>query len=149
MKPGIPRLVLVSLMAAAVFGCAQPPVDPAQLRADETALVQATLSDPERQARLLELIDERDLLITQTRAMFDQYRREMRAINADYDASREVIVEMIDYYNRERAKKQLAFISLIEKMKRATTADEWAVIAQFQLKNFDPRRLVYQRLGNG
>jgi len=138
-------LFLIALIA----GCARPPADPALLRADETALVKSTITDPARAQRLLALIDERDRLVAETRAMLQQYRREMKAINADYDASGDVIVEMIDYYNRERAQKQLAFIELITKMKRATSASEWAVIADFQLQNFNPRELLYQPLEDG
>ena len=136
-------------VVAAIPGCARPPADPAQWHADEAALVLSTVSDPESAQQLLALIDQRDRLVDETRAMLAQYRREMKAVNADYDTSREVIVEMIDYYNRDRAKKQLAFIDLITKMKRATTADEWAVIADFQLRNFNPRELIYRPLEDG
>ena len=134
------------LPLVSMTGCALPPADPAQLRADETALVQATVAEPARAQRLLELIEQRDRLVDETRALLARYRREMKAVNADYDSSREVVVEMIDYYNRDRAKKQLAFIDLISKMKRTTTADEWAVIADFQLRRFNPRELLYRPL---
>lgn len=138
--------LLLALYICVAMGCAKQAPDPAQLRADETALVQSTVADADRAERLLALLDERDQLIEETHALFQQYRREMQALNADYDASRDVLIEMVDYYNRERARKQLAFIDLVSKMKAATTADEWAVIADFQLKNFNPRRLIFQRL---
>lgn len=137
------------LLIAAIAGCALPPADPAQLRDEETALVLSTVADSARAQRLLDLIDQRDRLVEETRAMLEQYRREMKAVNADYDASREIVVEMIDYYNRDRAKKQLAFIDLITKMKRATTAGEWAVIADYQLENLNPRELLYRPLEQG
>lgn len=142
---------LIALLAALLLlaGCARPPANPAQLRADENALVRATVADPARAEQLLRLIDERERLVDETRAMLEQYRREMKAVNADYDASRELIVEMIDYYNRDRARKQLAFIDLVTAMKRATTADEWAVIAAYQLKYFNPRKLLSRRLEAG
>ena len=135
----LPFLLMLSLL---VSGCAPPfPIpDPEQRRAEESALVQATLADQARAERFMALLDERDRLIGETRTLFEQYRREMKSLNAEYDASREVLLEMIDYYNRERASKQLAFIDLISKMKRETTADEWAVIAEFQLRHFNPRR---------
>ncbi len=62
---------------------------------------------------------------------------------ADYDVNRELAVEMLDYYNRDRAQKQLAFIGLLNAMKRATTAAEWQVVARFQLDHFNPHALVY------
>jgi len=126
-------------------GCAKQAPDPAQLRADETTLVQSTVTDAARAERLLALLDERDRLIEETIEMLQQYRRELKAINADYDASREIIIEMVDQYNHDRAQKQLRFIDLIAQMKAATTAAEWKVIAEFQLDNFKVRQLVFGR----
>ncbi len=141
---GLGCLLLAFSIGVAV-GCAKQAPDPAQLRADETTLVQATVTDPARAERLFGLLDERDRLIEETIEMLRQYRRELRAINADYDASREIIIEMVDQYNRDRAQKQLRFIDLITKMKATTTADEWKVIAEFQLDNFKARQLVFGR----
>lgn len=146
MKRLAKSLILLLPAFALVAGCAQVPLDPAQRRADETALIRATVADPARAETLLGLIDERERLIAETRDMLRQYRREMRSINADYEASRDLVVEMIDYYNRDRALKQLAFIDLITKMKEATSAAEWAVIADFQLRNTNPRKLLHRPL---
>ena len=145
MNYGLSTLLPVFLLSVSMVGCARPPADPAALRAFETALVQSTVTDPARAQRLLALIDQRDRLIDETRGMMDRYRCEMRAINADYDAGRDAVVELIDDYNRDRARKQLAFIELVTAMKRSTTAEEWAVIANFQLQNFNPRELLYRR----
>jgi hypothetical protein len=145
MRNSLIKMLLLLPISAAVIGCAGQPPDPTQLRADETTLVQATVADPARAERLLALLDERDGLIEETIEMLQQYRRELRAINADYDARREIIIEMVDQYNRDRAHKQLRFIDLITKMKATTTADEWKVIAEFQLDNFKARQLVFGR----
>ena len=130
-------------------GCAKEVLDPAQLRADETALIKTTVTDPTRAARFLELLEQRDQLIEETSVMMQKYRRELKSINTDYDANREVIVEMIDYYNRDRGQKQLRFIKLIANMKAATTATEWKIIARFHLANFNPRQLLYARASGG
>lgn len=143
------KYILIATLVCGMLACAKETPDQAQLRADEITLVQATLTEPARAERLLALLAERDDLIDETVALLHQYRLEMKAINADYDASRDVVIEIIDYYNRERAKKQLRFIDLITRMKRETTATEWAVIADFQLKNFNPRKLIYRPLGGG
>jgi hypothetical protein len=132
-----------------VSACVKQAPDPAQLRADETSLIEATATDPASAESLLVLLQERDRLIDETRSLLHQYRREMKTLNSDYDASRELLVEMIDYYNRERARKQLRFIDLITRMKQSTSAEEWDVIADFQLANFSPRRLIYRPLAAG
>jgi len=138
--------LLFAFFIGVAVGCAKQTPGPAQLRADETTLVQSTMTDPARAERLLALLDERDRLIEETIEMLQQYRRELRAINADYDARREIIIEMVDQYNLDRAQKQLRFIDLITKMKATTTADEWKVIAEFQLDNFKARQLVFGRV---
>lgn len=136
-------------MTIAVLGCSKPAPDPAQQRASETALIQATVADPARAERLLALLEERDRLIEETAAMMKQYRRELKSVNADYDSSREIMIEMIDYYNRERAQKLLRFIELTAKMKAATSAEEWQAIAEFQLDYFNPRQMIYGRSAGG
>jgi len=137
------KTTLLLLLACATSGCAKQAPDAAQFRADETRLVKATVVDAARAERLLALFEERDRLIEETGAMLQQYRREFKTINAEYDTSRDVHIEMVDYYNRERAQKQLRFIELITQMKAATSASEWRVIAEFQLDNFDPRRQLF------
>ena len=101
------------------------------------------MADPARAEKLLTLLEDRDRLIDDIAAMLHQYRGELQALNADYDVNRERAVEMLDYYNRDRAQKQLAFIGLLNAMKRATTAAEWQVVARFQLDHFNPHALVY------
>lgn len=135
---------MLLFFAVLVVACAKQVPDPAQLLADEISLIESTVTDPASAEPLLDLLQERDRLIDETRTLLQQYRREMQALNSDYDASRELLIEMIDYYNRERAGKQLRFIDLITRMKRSTTAEEWNAIADFQLGNFNPRRLIYQ-----
>lgn len=143
------KIIVLVLLAIIAQGCSKQAPDPAQLRADEATLIQATVTDPARAERLLDLLQQRDRLIEETSTMLQQYRREMNALNADYDASREVAVEMIDYYNRERAQKLLRFLELITQMKAATNAQEWKVIAGFQLDYFNPRQMVYDRTPGG
>ena len=136
-------------MTLAVLGCSRPAPDPVQMRTSETALIQATVTDPVRVESLLALMQERDRLVEETVTMMKQYRRELKSLNADYDSSRKIMIEMIDYYNRERAQKLLRFIELIAKMKAATNAEEWRVIAEFQLDYFNPRQLIYSRSAGG
>jgi hypothetical protein len=142
-------LILLAIFVLGAMGCSKEVPSLAQLRVDETALVRATVVDPARAARFLELLEERDQLIEETSVMMQQYRRELKSINANYDANREIIVEMIDYYNRDRGQKQLRFIKLIRNMKATTTAAEWKVIAEFHLDNFNPRQLLYARATGG
>ena len=98
-------LILLGIFILGVTGCAKEVPSPEQLRVDETTLVRAIVVDPERAERFLKLLVQRDQLIEETSVMMQQYRRELKSINANYDADREVIVEMIDYFNRDRGQK--------------------------------------------
>ena len=137
-------LIGASLLVA---GCSKTLPDPARLQADEKTLVRATVADPPRAEGLILLLGERDRRIEETRALLDKFRREMRLANADYDARREVVIEIIDVFNRERADKQLRFIHLIGEMKAVTTAKEWEVIADFQLEYFGPQAMLDRPAG--
>lgn len=141
----ITRYFLLTIFIYGATGCAREVLDPAQLRADETALIKTTVTDPARAARFLDLLLQRDRLIEKSSGLSQQYRQDLKTLNANYDASREEIVRIIGIYNRERVQNQLRFIELLADMKAATTAAEWKVIAEFQLGNFNHRQLVYGR----
>ncbi len=133
-KPAFLQTASVLLLGACLLfaGCGKPPPDPTQRRADEITLIRQVLTDPERADRLLGLIEQRDLQAEETRAMRAKFRREMRLLNADFDARREVLVEIIDVFNRERAAELLRYIELVTAMKATSTATEWQAIANFQ-----------------
>ena len=143
-RSGVYALVSLALIATLTLGCNSKIVDPVQLRADETALVRNTVTDPARAERLIELFDERDRLQIESAKLVQQYRQSMQALNAEYDAADEQILALMGNYDRAREQYQLKFLDQLAAMKQATTAGEWEVIARFQLENFQPRKLVYQ-----
>jgi len=115
------------------------------VRADEIALVQTTMADSARAERLIGLLQERDRLMDESTAMLRRYRRELLALNADYDSSSESISERVAVFDRERMQMQDRLIELIVQMKATTTVEEWEVIAEFQLSNFKSRQQIYNR----
>jgi hypothetical protein len=143
------RYCLLLVLLGLIIGCAKKAPSLAQLRIDETTLVRATVLDPARAARFLDLLEERDQLIDETNVMMQQYRQKLKSVNANYDANSETIVEMIDDYNRDRSQNQLRFIKLIANMKATTMAAEWQVIAEYHLDNFNVRQLVQTRTTGG
>ena len=91
------------------------------VRADEIALVQTTMADSARAERLIGLLQERDRLMDESTAMLRRYRRELLALNADYDSSSESISERVAVFDRERMQMQDRLIELIVQMKATTT----------------------------
>lgn len=121
----------------------------AEARIQEVELVRQTIADPERVERFLELLGERDRMVEAYTKRISEHRRELTALNADYDARREEFAQLLERFNRQRASAQQETIELVAAMKAATTADEWAVIAEFQLKRLHPQQLGYGQAEGG
>ena len=109
----------------------------------ERQLVRATIQDPERTERFLELIDQRDGTLRRHVAEIEEYRAAFERMNADYHADRKDFELLVANYNEQREIAQDELVKLLEAMKRATTKSEWQVIAKFQKENLNPRDLSY------
>ena len=147
--------VLVAILLASCATLTQPP-DPvkvqaqiAEAREQEIELVRATVADPVRAERFVELLRERDRLVEQHARGLVAYREKMAALTADYDARREEFEALLADFNRQREAAHQETIDLVAVMKEATTADEWKTISRFQLKRLDPRKLIYGSAARG
>ena len=67
----------------------------------------------------------------------------MKALNADYDASRDEFEQVILAYNSERRRAHSRFINLMTRMKATTTEKEWKSLSKFELKELHPQALVH------
>jgi hypothetical protein len=121
----------------------------AEYRRQELALISATIPDPERAERMIQLIGERDELIAQSTKTINAYREEMSILNADYHADRESFETLVASYNSQRAAAQERFTALIGAMKMEASPEEWKVISKFQLQRLEPRRLTYGQTAAG
>jgi septal ring factor EnvC (AmiA/AmiB activator) len=148
------QILLAALIATALLAAAcatQPPAaDPAALQAQleafrrqERDLVRATVTDADRAERLLSLLDERDRLVAESTLRLKEKRKRMAQLNADYHAGRDRFEALMAEFSGERSDAQSRFVALIGEMKAQTTRAEWRVIAPFQLKHLNPRKLVY------
>ena len=121
----------------------------AEAREQELALVRATVADPGRAERFIELLGERDRLVEKHARLLVAHREKMAVLAADYDARREDFEAQLTTFNRQRAVAQKETIDVVAAMKAATTADEWKTISKFQLKRLEPRKLVYGAVPQG
>jgi hypothetical protein len=147
--------VFVVVLLASCATLTQPP-DPgkvqaqiAEAREQEIELVLATVADPVRAERFVELLRERDRLVEQHARGLVAYREKIAALTADYDARREDFEALLADFNRQRESAQQETIDLVAAMKGATTPDEWKTISRFQLKRLDPRKLIYGSAARG
>ena len=121
----------------------------AEAREQELALVRATIADPGRAERFIELLRERDRLVAEHAGHLVAHRQRIAALTADYDARREDFEALLADFNRQRVVAQSETIDLVAAMKAATTAREWKAISKFQLKRLEQRKLVYGEAARG
>jgi len=135
-------LALISL----IYGCGLTSVDDvASLRDSEKELIHNTVTDKDRAERLLKLIEQQNLLEDELSKLIHRHQARMKTLNADYSAERESFVQAIKDFDNERMQKQNQFIKLVEAMRTETTAEEWQVIAKYQLKNLSPHDVALQQ----
>jgi len=139
-----PEYLFLMVIAVLAQGCAKEFQPTAELREDETALVRSTVADPGSVERLLEILAERDRLVTIAAKSILPYQQQMRALNADYHSNHASFNKKVDEFNRGRAQKQKQFIRLIVSMKRESSVAEWEIIARYQIGRLDLRKLIVQ-----
>jgi hypothetical protein len=121
----------------------------AEYREQELELVRSTVSDHERADRLIQLLGERDRMVSDYAKEISAYREQMSALNTDYNAKRESFDWLMASYNSRRVTAQKEFTALVDVMKNETTAEEWKIIIKYQLKRLHPRRLSYGQASRG
>ena len=152
--PGVTLATLAFAVLASGCALRKGPPDPAKVQQKitaakeaERALVERTVADADRAARLAELLTERDRIVAEHGDAVAAYRERMRALNADYDTTAEQLAEAVTAYNTQRFGLQTELAELIAEMKATTTAVEWKAIARYELKKLEPRELVYGPAG--
>lgn len=150
------RLVILVTVVLASCAILERPPDPARVReliadarTEEIELVRRTVTDPDRVERFIELLGDRDRIVEAYVQRITEHRRKLTALNADYDARREDFAALLAEFNRQRESAQQETIELVAAMKAVATADEWEIIAEFQLERLHPRDLAYGQAGGG
>ncbi len=121
----------------------------AEHRAQEIDLVRSTVLDDDRADRFITLLAKRDLIIDDHVKEIVAYRKEISALNADFDAERERFDVLLSKYNNQRKSAQREIVALIADMKKETTVDEWRIISKYQIKRVNPRQIGYSQTSGG
>ena len=121
----------------------------AEYRAQEIDLVKSTVLDDARADRIIVLLGERDLVISDQVEKIITHREEMSILNADYDTERASFDKLMSNYIMQRKSGQQEIITLIAAMKKEMTVDEWRVISKFQLKRLNLRETGYRQASGG
>ena len=154
-KIAIAIIAIVALVLAACASRKDAP-DPAavqeqvaEYRAAEIDLIRSTVLDDDRAERLIALLGERDRLISDHVNEIIAYRKDMSALNANYDAERESFDVLLDNYNKQRESAQREIVAVLATMKKETTVDEWKIISKYQLKRLNLRQIGYREVQGG
>ena len=102
---------------------------------DMRAEVRAIIEDPQREEAVVTLVDRLQGHYENLRATAEARRKALRALNADYDATREQFTEFLDRYNAELAGNHKAFRDSHRALVDATTAEEWSALAKSNTKS--------------
>jgi len=124
--------------------------DPAQIqleiaasKIEELDLVRATIPEPERAERFIDLLAKRDSLLERHTSQIADHKKQMARLNADYLAERGEFETQLADYNSKRITAQKELVDLLIEMKQVTTVDEWDEISTFQLDRLDLRKIAY------
>ena len=124
-----PFSVLLALAAILLIsGCAgtkQSPLDKMEAAfADLRTEIQANVTDPERAAQAIDLVDQLEQTYTDTSASIQSHKDELRTLNEDYDSSRAAMEEPLALITIDLQTNQKAVLDIGAKMKALLTPEE-------------------------
>lgn len=108
--------------------------DQATAFADLRAAIAETIADENRQADVLNIVGALEADVDELRALLVRRREKVRALNADYDATREEFLELSRQMEaRIQASKRRA-VERQQALGSAMTAEEWDSLAKVQTR---------------
>jgi thiamine biosynthesis lipoprotein ApbE len=129
-------LALVAMLC--VSGCAgkkQSPVDKMQEAfADVRTEIQASVTDPERAAQAVELVDQLEQTYVDTTASIQSHKDQLRELNEDYDVSRAAMEEPMALILVDLEVNQKVVLEIGNKMSALLTAEEKDELAKARSK---------------
>jgi uncharacterized coiled-coil DUF342 family protein len=129
-------LALVAMLC--VSGCAgkkQSPLDKMQEAfADVRTEIQASVTDPERAAQAVELVDQLEQTYTDATASIQSHKDQVRELNEDYDASRAAMEAPLELIIVDLQANQKVVLEIGNKMSALLTAEEKDELAKARSK---------------
>ncbi|MEP4147072.1 MAG: hypothetical protein ABJL54_07600 [Halioglobus sp.] len=127
--------LVISFILMALSGCAgKEKPSPADVETaafeDLRSEVHSVIKDPNRSQQALALIDKLQLSFSTLRDHLNDRRARMKAVNADYDVSKEDVVSFIYEIQEEMAYNQQQISILHRQLVEVTTAKEWSQLAK-------------------
>ena len=130
---------MLLLLATAVAACSgSEPVSREDQQvlafADLRAAVEETVVDDDRRAEVIVMIDAFESDVNELRALLVRRRAEARALNANYDTTREELIEFSGAMEKRILANRRQVLDSRQKLIQATTAGEWDALAKAETK---------------
>ena len=87
--------------------------------------VRQVIEDTGRETAVVGIVDELQVAFTELREIAETRRERIRALNADYDATREQFLQLTDDFAVERNASHQRFQEVQAALRVSVTAEEW------------------------
>ena len=142
-KNSLPRLVGLALIGGLGLllgsGCqttSKAPTAPVEMDTLQQA-VDASISDPERAAEVLALLEETTQIMVDRTAYLETYNKRLKALTRDYGTSEDEIRAVIEGYNDYRHQKQDRMVEILENLRELLTTEEWESLDSIRTRQVD------------
>jgi hypothetical protein len=128
--------VLIAIIALFTVGCAKmSPIDKEVGTFDKLRTnVQEVVADPERAEQSLALVDELQREFDDIKELRLERKKRIKALNADYDASRAEFDTLLDGIAQDRLANQERVSQTYRQLLEVITTEEWAKLAKSRNK---------------
>jgi uncharacterized protein HemX len=143
-EPEFPRaglvrsgVLLLAALAFGISGCSNkqtPAEEEQQALADVDAEIQSVVTDPERAAQAIKLIDEMEASLKQLHSDRAQRKENIRMLNQNYDAPRESFEAELAATRAEFSANERRVSLIRQRLTEVLTDEEWATIDKARSK---------------
>jgi hypothetical protein len=129
------NLVLACVLIAVAAGCAREPKPTALESAQESlaalrSAVSREVRDPQRSARVTQLVVEIERLLGEAGADLKAHDARIRAHNADYDATQESFRVAFRDFSTKRSERQHRLLEIGQRARALLSAAEWKALGR-------------------
>ena len=130
------RAILFLLFLIAGCGGTPPDADEVERQAfdDLREEIRLTIDDADREGAVLTIVDQLQVDFVNVRRLAEQRRESLRALNSNYDATREQFEEMLAEFGQQREEGHARFQESRKAFRDATTPEEWARLEKASTK---------------
>jgi long-subunit acyl-CoA synthetase (AMP-forming) len=130
---------LLAVAGCSLIACGGKNIAPEEIEKqafeDLRVQVRDIVDDATREAEILVLIDQLQGNFDTLRSAMVTRRADLRALNADYDATREQFAELIERHGKEVKFSHAQFMRSRQAFVSATTPDEWSAMGKSNTKS--------------